>query len=514
MKCNSVLFNQQNIGKVRNLLSKKTAVLMSSLSLLPIATVPLLKIDNQVNKTSELDTLFKLSLGEIAEGKPRFSEKEKYILNLYYKKSPLFVYQMITTRKEDGSYKYNGLDIDRILYRSSDEKLNSCSKINPAIINEILSNDAIPEKYFVEILSLSSKHPEEYLKMQKSGLFELISTGKINANILEKISQNIYLSEDSLKSIQNIANKSGLIEILPNSSNILELENEIKDGQIYQIKEKLYMPYSDKKYCFELKLSPQKFKYLFDGFQVFGIRQGKVGDCWLLSAIDGLMNSSSGRAFIYSMFEQDGEDILIKFPKSKQKIRFKNGKLGKADSGLIAPTGIKMLEQAYAIYLQNKKNKSSDEIVVQEIKDLEKMLLTIDGGHARVGIDELLGGHTSVITLKDAIKMLYSSIKFQFVNKKTKGEISRYIEKIKKYANDNSKIVCINFYDNKIATQEEKLIIPEYDLYINHAYCVKKYNKETGTVVLSNPHDTRYSIEVPLSIIEKYLINCEVSSVR
>jgi hypothetical protein len=190
MKCNSVLFNQQNIGKVRNLLSKKTAVLMSSLSLLPIATAPLLKIDNQVNKTSELDILFKLSLDEIGEGKPRFSEKEKYILNLYYKKSPQFVYQMITTRKEDGSYKYNGLDIDRILYRSSDEKLNSCSKINPAIINEILSNDAIPEKYFVEILSLSSKHPEEYLKMQKSGLFELISTGKINANILEKISQN------------------------------------------------------------------------------------------------------------------------------------------------------------------------------------------------------------------------------------------------------------------------------------------------------------------------------------
>ena len=43
---------------------------------------------------------------------------------------------------------------------------------------------------------------------------------------------------------------------------------------------------------------------------------------------------------------------------------------------------------------------------------------------------------------------------------------------------------------------------------------VKKYNKETGTVVLSNPHDTRYSIEVPLPIIEQYLINCEVSSVR
>ena len=62
-------------------------------------------------------------------------------------------------------------------------------------------------------------------------------------------------------------------------------------------------------------------------------------------------------------------------------------------------------------------------------------------------------------------------------------------------------------------SQKETLIMPEYDLYINHAYCVKKYNKETGTVVLSNPHDTRYSIEVPLSIIEKYIINCEVSSV-
>lgn len=513
MKCNSVLFNQQNIGKVRNLLRKKTVVLMSSLSLLPIVTAPLLKIDNQVNKTIELDALFKLSLDETIEGKPRFSEKEKFILNEYYKKSPQLVYQMIITKKEDGNYKYNGLDIDSRLYRSSDEKLNSFSKINPAIANEILSNNTIPEKYFVEILSLSSKHPEEYLKMQKSGLFELISTGKINANILEKISQNIYLSEDSLKSIQNIANKSGLIEILPNSSNILELENEIKDGQIYQIKEKLYMPYSDKKYCFELKISPDKFLDLFQESQDFGIKQGKIGNCWLLSALDGIMDSSSGRRFIYSMFEQDGEDILIKFPKSKQKIRFKNGELGNANSGLIASKGIKMLEQAYAIYLQNKEAKSSNEIVVQEIKDLEKMLLTIDGGHARAGIEELLGGDTSVITLKDIIKGIYNSIRFQFVNKKTKGEISRYIEKIKKYANDNSKIVCVNFYDNKNLSQKETLIMPEYDLYIKHAYCVKKYNKETGTVVLSNPHDTRYSIEIPLSIIEKYIINCEVSSV-
>ena len=47
------------------------------------------------------------------------------------------------------------------------------------------------------------------------------------------------------------------------------------------------------------------------------------------------------------------------------------------------------VEQAYAIYLQNKEAKSSNEIVVQEIKDLEKILLTIDGGHAGVGIDEL-----------------------------------------------------------------------------------------------------------------------------
>ena len=43
---------------------------------------------------------------------------------------------MITTRKEDGNYKYNGLDIDRILYRSPDKKLNSIfNRTHKSVVN-------------------------------------------------------------------------------------------------------------------------------------------------------------------------------------------------------------------------------------------------------------------------------------------------------------------------------------------------------------------------------------------
>ena len=513
MKCNCVVSNR-NISKLKTLLPKKKAIsLLTVTSLLPITTVPLLNTDKLSDINSkELDTLFKNALDEICNGKPRFDEDGKQFLNKLYKKCPQLIFQMISAenegiKKQAQQYRFSPWDIGRILQKASIEDLNSFNNINPNILQDILSNNTIPQNFLFNILKLASKHPEEYLKMKESGVFTSINSGNIDANILGRINQNLYLSEEYLNSIEN---KESIIT-LPADSNFEELDNIIEEGQVYQIKDELFMNFANKKYYMKLEISPDKFIDLFGDNHDYSIKQGKIGDCWLLSAIDSLMATSSGKSFIFHMFEQDGNDILVKFPKSKQKIRFKNGELGNADSKTIAPKGIKMLEQAYAIHLQNKRSKDNNEIVVQETKELDNTLSVLNGGHTQKGIKEFLGNFSShVLGLRESFKMLYNSIKFRFINKKNKKEITRYIENIKKYANDDNKIVSISFCNSDNTKKQEKLILPEYDLFANHAYCVKKYNKKAGTVVLSNPHDTRYSIEIPLSIISKYIINCDI----
>lgn len=510
MRCNSVLLGKK-VSNLKNLLSKKKTIsAVAAATPLPLVAKSLLNTDkNPDTSIKEQDVLFKNALEEIYDGKPRFTEKGKYILESYYKKAPQIVLLMINTKKQDGSYKYNDYDIDSLLYRLTDNDFKCFNSISPNIAQEILSNNAIPEKNLSNILKLASKHPEEYLKIKESRLFELIDSGKIDADILDKINQNIYLSDQFLMQIKDRANKKELVKVLPPESNFEQMDDAIEDGRVYQIKDDLFMSCLDKKYYTKLNISREKFDDLFGHSQYFALRQGNIGDCWFLSAIDGLMNSNAGMAFIYNLFEQDGEDILIKFPKSKQKIRFKNGELGKADSGLVAPKGIKMLEQAMAVHLKTIAQKNEEDVAVQEIKDLESCMKVLQGGNARYGLYAILGKYYKPVeSLVQHIKKKYNEIKFGYTHKISKNEKIRYIEKIKNFASDSNKIVNINFYNFENFDNNEKLILPEYNIYTGHSYCVKKYNKEAGTVILSNPHDTRSLIEVPISIIEKYIINC------
>ena len=147
MRCNSVLLGKK-VSNLKNLLSKKKTIsAVAAATLLPLVAKPLLNTDkNPEARIKEQDVLFKNALEEICDGKPRFTEKGKYFLELYYKKAPQIVFLMINTKKQDGSYKYNDYDIDRILYRLTDNDFKCFNSISSNIAQEILSNNAIPEK--------------------------------------------------------------------------------------------------------------------------------------------------------------------------------------------------------------------------------------------------------------------------------------------------------------------------------------------------------------------------------
>ena len=158
-----------------------------------------------------------------------------------------------------------------------------------------------------------------------------------------------------------------------------------------------------------IKLSREKFLELFDYNGLYQTYQGNIGDCWLVSAINGMMESPNGRAKIYQMFEQEGNDILVKMSGLKQKnllqelfssskvkpddyceytIRFKDGLIydGEKTQGLRGAAALQMIEQAFALQRLGRNSfvhKQLNENNITEyaqFTNIDKVLVACDGG--------------------------------------------------------------------------------------------------------------------------------------
>ena len=77
------------------------------------------------------------------------------------------------------------------------------------------------------------------------------------------------------------------------------------------------------------------------------IQQGASSDCYLLCVLGAMMNNEKGREKIYSCFSEDGDDVIVKFPKGNTALRFKNAQLRPECDELRlleGDKGLKMLE--------------------------------------------------------------------------------------------------------------------------------------------------------------------------
>ncbi len=100
----------------------------------------------------------------------------------------------------------------------------------------------------------------------------------------------------------------------------------------------------------QLKMDRDMYLSLFPVAERFASAQKKAGDCYYLSAINAMMDNPNSRANVLQCFEQDGNDVKIKFPDSDYEYVAENAELKKTSEKskiLVGATGFQLLEHAF-----------------------------------------------------------------------------------------------------------------------------------------------------------------------
>ena len=402
--------------------------------------------------------------------------------------------------KNNGAHTIiESLQNGRIIERPTG-KLHSIVQNNDTMEQRILeildikndTNSSITS-YMDNLVKLNNASPKRFKKMLDSGLFDLIKEGKINARILENLDDNTFLSNRTLNDIRKIRNGEPIIKTLSSQTDLADISKCIANGDVCELNGKLYV--NDNGTATQINLSKEKFEELFPPLTRVSFKQGQLGDCWFVSTLDNFMDLPNGRTSLYKLFEQQGDDILIKFPNSPNPIKFEGGKVLNAEGKQIqgfsqdeVPTGIRMIEQAYAIHRYYKYDNG---VPVTEITshatNVQGLMQELRGGWQYDAVNEILGNYNA-------------SIDSYGINLQNKNKMKEYIQQ---YANDEN--VLTFFATRDIPGGDTNMIAEEYDLAGRHAYSIKGYDKTTGMVYITNPWHTSVVTEIPLYELMKYI---------
>ena len=132
---------------------------------------------------------------------------------------------------------------------------------------------------------------------------------------------------------------------------------QLKVGDVFELEDEEYIRIvTDKNTSTQLNISKQTYFDLFPPVERYATTQGQIGNCWQMAGMNSIFRDANERVNILKMFYQDGDDILIKFPKGEyEEIRFENGNLPSSELAKNyskGAKGFKLLEYADGKELQ------------------------------------------------------------------------------------------------------------------------------------------------------------------
>lgn len=396
------------------------------------------------------------------------------------------------------------LDAFKYLLNSKDE--NNKERFNMTSIALLLDNiSTVNDFQYLKILS-EIKNSDGNFKYDSFEIEKLVKSkkNKNNDTLLSDSDENIPLNSFLMKVVDtkrawieaNVgvdkAKKNDGITICPTykeGTSLDELAENTYVGDVAAIGEAVYCKTKDDKMV-KMNLTRTKYLELFPPVDRFKFSQGKIGDCWLISTIDNIMNNPETRIHLYELFSQEGDDMYVKLPKSKKTVKFPSSNVIISELGrnVEGAKGIQMIEQAFAVHRaaqrhelaanyesENENNVNDDCCDITKIKDIDALMYSLKSG-----------------THKEAMENLLPINDKMFIDRETGYNLNKKLDMKKKLEymiKQHGRYNLLMFFATKNVNSlnVESGLREEYDLYSNHGYSIKDYDANDGTITFSNP---------------------------
>jgi len=178
-----------------------------------------------------------------------------------------------------------------------------------------------------------------------------------------------------------------------------------KIGEVFKVadQDKIYVKTSEKD-SKQLDMDKDMFVKLFPPAKRFTTQQQSIGDCYLVSTLNTVMQNPKARVALYDAFHQNGKDVTVKFQNGYGEYKYENAELPKdrvQKYSLKGSTGIRILEDAYGLDSVNKADVKFREIMREKIEN-KKVELENAPADKKADAKKSLMGHLQ--RLNDYIK--------------------------------------------------------------------------------------------------------------
>lgn len=412
------------------------------------------------------------------------------------------------------------------------------------------------------------------LQMIKSGDIEASTvshywaTGKMNDNLANDLDM-IYEARK--------AGKNPIDVYVPEVKSQKEGTKNAKVGDVFKVadQDKIYVKTDDNK-SKQLDMDKDMFVKLFPPAKRFTTQQQKIGDCYLVSTLNTVMQNPKARVAIYDAFHQEGKDVKVKFQNGYGEYKYENAELPKdrvQKYSLKGSTGIRILEDAYGLDSVNKADVKFREIMTDKIKAKreevknstgeakEKALKSLEGHKQRLNdyieakkdpsrtiVVSRGDNYYNIYYKEDENGLMFTDLKNNPDNKDDKfespadfyrGSLGGYnfevMERMgfggfRQYNLDleeptvNKMIKKENFNENYIMTggtraggsRVENPVAEKSGIYGFHAYTIEPHKDANGDLKMrcTNPWNTSFDADVPYKDFLKYYDSVSIVDVN
>lgn len=336
------------------------------------------------------------------------------------------------------------------------------------------------------------ENPAIYERLKDSKLLDLIKDKKVSPRIILQMEYG-ELRPEVISDIQKILQGESLIKRFDTTKDVLK---KTKAGDVISVQGKMYI--NNKGKLEEWKMTEEKFNELFPLVDRFVTSQGcTAGDCYFLTALDGLYKNPLTRGEYYKMFKLKDENLLVTFPAYKDfkgTIKFKGGTFSENRIGADAAPHIQILENVYARTAVRSKDTAGAAVAPLTTDDCYFLYKRIDGGLTENVIKEIIPAPIGQKGISS------KRIRLQFPKHTTPHELKKAAEAaeeqieeiLKNYANDPKYVMSYGYREANWGRE-------------GHAVAVSGYDALTKTVTLRNPWYMGVEYNIPLDeFIQKY----------